>query len=189
MLKAVRILIAAFAMASLAVAPAAAQSSTTTTLACTDSGPVGAQYPPRCPAPQAENTQVEAGGSVRVTGQCPVPNSSVRFVLRPGDTALATATTSATGAYDVQVPIPSNTAPGNYQIVVICSTGPERTVNVQVLGAGQTRATTTTTAAVGAGALPRTGTETITMAAGGAVLVGLGAAAVIATRRRRQPTA
>ncbi|HUP85916.1 MAG TPA: LPXTG cell wall anchor domain-containing protein [Acidimicrobiales bacterium] len=201
MSKAVRILIAMMAMAAFSASPAAAQSSAP---ACSDTGPTGAQYPPRCPAPQTDKSQVQAGGTVRVTGQCPAPSATVRFVLRPGDTALATATTSATGTYDVTVTIPSSTPSGNYQIVVICSTGPERTANIQVLGESVTRETTTTTsttsttaapattttqAAVGAAALPRTGQEILTLAAGGAVLVGLGVAAVVATRRRRQHTA
>lgn len=151
---------------------------------CAPGGPEprpGPQYPPRCASPQASPTSVRAGEAIRLTGQCPA-SGTVDFRIQPGGISLGSTQTNNDGFFDRTVTTPSTLAPGSYTIEYRCTAvlGAqfERAATIQVLPAAAARA--------GGGTLPRTGSgTTLPLALGGSLLIGLGAAAVTAVRRRR----
>lgn len=171
---------------------------------CSTQGqPSGGQYPPQCAAPRASRSQVRAGESLTVTGQCPNRNASVQFRLSPGGADLGTFPTNAEGFYNATVTIPANTAPGNFTIDFRCAGAAnfERGPAIEVLAAETAREQPAPQQQQPAqqqpaqqqrpqpaGTLPRTGTDPVALAAGGAALVGLGVTAVVAARRRRNQT-
>lgn len=143
--------------------------------------PPAGQYPPQCASPQASASQVAAGGQLRVTGQCPTANSTADLRLSPTNTPLGSFPTNSQGFFDATVTIPATVTPGSYTIdfrcVGVLNAGFSRGPAVQVLAAAAQAAR--------AGTLPRTGADPIRLAVSGVVLLGLGAGAVVATRRRR----
>lgn len=175
-MKIVRVLVvAALALFAGAVAPAAAQ----TPSPCAPGGPAANNYPPRDCGVRANQSTVAPGGQLTLTGDCPAGASSVNFRLQPGNVDLGSATPNPEGAYTKQVTIPSSVAPGNYEIVATCTA---------VEGNVVTRSVAITVAAATAGrsgTLPRTGASILPVGIAGFALLGVGAAAVAVTRRKR----
>lgn len=171
-MKAARILlVTVLAVVAFGTAPAAAQQSSQ----CEGSS----NYPPEECGVQANQTTVPAGGQLTLTGECPAGAASVTFRLQPGDADLGSATPDAGGAYRKVVTIPSSVQPGRYEIIATCTA---------VRGVVVTRSVAITVAAPAAaarGTLPRTGASVLPIGVGGIALIGLGAAAVMATRRKR----
>lgn len=178
-MKVVRtLLVAVTALLSLTVATAGAQTSNSSP--CVP-GSGTSNYPPRDCALAADRTNVPAGGTVRLTGNCPSGAASVNFRLNPGNVDLGSATPGGDGSYSRTVTIPSGTRPGNYEIVATCSA---------VQGVVVTRSVALTVVAAAAdaraGTLPRTGTGlTLPLAISSILLIGAGGVAVLASRRRQ----
>lgn len=185
MKKTIRILMVGACLLLGSAAPADAQAAEPSQ--CREGGPSNPpptqQYPPRseCASPQANRSTAAPGEPIVITGECPVPGSRVNARLEPGGRSLADGTANREGNYRLQFPAP-NVAPGEYRVVVTCTS---------VMGATFERSVPLTIVAAAAparaGTLPRTGESPIPMALGGATLIGLGAMAVVASRRRRSP--
>lgn len=158
-------------------APASAQGSP-----CAPGGP-SARYPPSACGLTIAATQARRGESVTVAGAGFGPNTTVTLEFRSASApvSLGSAPVSASGTFSTTVVIPADAPPGPHAIV---ATG--------VDPSGATRVLSSTITVLGAqsisDALPRTGAS-ITVPAGiaGTVLVGTGALAIVAARRRRTP--
>lgn len=146
-------------------------------------------------------SQVQAGGTIDISGNCTIDGEDVNFTL--GDVALGTVTPDDNGDFEASFTVPSSLAPGTYTLTGTCgelvATG-----DVQVLAAGQTPTTPggttggttggtggttggTSGGTVNTGTTPlaRTGFDARPVATLGAAALVLGAAAVYGSRRRR----
>lgn len=148
--------------------------------------PAGAQTPPTYgPGPGAviDDTEVQAGDVINVSGDCGEADEEVTVTL-DGE-VLATGTTDADGMYSVPVELPEGLADGTYTLEVECG-GAVYTVTVQV-GAGGT--SNPPGGGGGGGALSRTGTNLTAPVAVGVGLVALGGVALALTSSRRRRAA
>lgn len=154
-------------------APVSAQGSP-----CAPGGPT-AQYPPSACGLTIAATQARPGESVALSGAGFRPNTTVALEFRSAPVSLGSAPVNASGVFSTTVVIPADASPGPH---TIAATG--------VDPSGAARELTSTITVLGAQAtsdvLPRTGSS-LTVPAGiaGIVLVGMGALAVVAARRRR----
>ena len=142
------------------------------------------QYPPGKCQLRLTRSVVAAGESVGVAGDGFAPGAQVR-VAAAGVT-LATVSAGSTGSFSTDVVIPASVDPGTHDVTAAGVAADEGT---QVLAASLTvtsaAASRSDTAGLG-DALPRTGSSNLVpTAAAGLALVGAGAAAVVAARRRR----
>lgn len=149
------------------------------------SAPAGAQAPPTTygPGPGAviDDTEVQAGDVINVSGDCGEANEEVTVSL--GGEVLATGSTDAEGMYSLPVELPHDLAPGTYTLEVECA-GQVFTVTVEVAGAGGG-----TGPGGSGGSLSRTGTDLKAPIALGVGLVALGGVVLaLASSRRRQST-
>ncbi len=122
----------------------------------------------------------EAGDTVTVTGSGLEPNFETTIEFNSVTVEVGTATTDATGAFEVEVTIPADAADGAHTISAVCDTsGNVSSTDVTV------SSISTATTAPGGGPLPRTGSDPqpLVVAGGIAVLVGIGF--VLVSRRRR----
>lgn len=145
------------------------------------------QYPPGKCQLRLTRSVVAAGDTVGVAGDGFAPGAQVR-VAAAGVT-LATVAADAGGSFATDVRIPASTAPGLHDVT---AAGAGAGGGTQVLSASLTvtGASRSDTAGLGP-SLPRTGGDGIVpMTLAGAGLLALGAASVVAARRRRtQPGA
>ena len=150
-------------------------------------------YPPNGKTVTVQDSTVPPGGPVSVTTNCTV-GETVTFVLEgSSDTETCTPSTDGGNNFTAAVAgtatgtVNAPTTPGTYIGTVTGSiSGALGTFTVVVEGA-----TATTAAPTSTGSLPATGsdgTSTMTLIAGGLLIVGLGMFGV-ATARRRQDTA
>lgn len=125
----------------------------------------------------------EAGDTVTVigTGFQPDFETIIELTSVSVTVQLGTATTDATGAFEVQVTIPADAEDGPHTITAVCdSAGNVSSTDVTV---SSLSATTTTT---GGGPLPRTGTDSQPLIVLGAIAVLVGIALVLVSKRRRR---
>lgn len=136
-------------------------------------------YPPADEGQQVSDTQLTPGEPFTVSGGGFAPGSDV--TVRFDAQVLGTVLVRPNGTFSGTFTTPENASPGTHTIT---STGraPDGTQRVlrstvQVLGAAVNRT----------GTLPRTGTGlTMPLATSAGLLIGAGAVAIVATRRRRQ---
>jgi hypothetical protein len=149
------------------------------------SAPAGAQAPPTTygPGPGAviDDTEVQAGDVINVSGDCGEANEEVTVSL--GGEVLATGTTDGEGMYSVPVELPEDLAEGTYTLEVECA-GQVFTVTVEVAGTGTGPGDDDDDSG---GSLSRTGTDLKAPIALGVGLVALGGVVLaLASSRRRQ---
>lgn len=185
MLKATARGCAAAAVAALfamvALAPAAGAQAQPQRSPCSPGGPT-AQYPPQACGLRLGQSTARPGERISVGGDGFAPNSRVRIEFRSQPVELASVTANSAGSFDTTVVIPANASLGQHTIAAQ-GTNPtppggarELTATITIVGA----------AAAPGGTLPRTGAaDALPLALGGAALVGIGAVAVVAARRRR----
>jgi LPXTG-motif cell wall-anchored protein len=123
----------------------------------------------------------EAGDTVTVTGTGLEPNFETIIEFNSVTVQVGTATTDATGAFEVQVTIPLDAADGAHTITAVCDTAGNISSTDVTVSSDITEPTTP-----GGGPLPRTGSdsEPLLVVGGIAVLVGIGF--VLVARRRRR---
>jgi LPXTG-motif cell wall-anchored protein len=138
-------------------------------------------------ASQASSTSAT---QLTVSGTSFPASTNIPIVL-DSSTQLGTANVDAAGAFSTQVTLPAGLTPGLHTISVACATSDiASTVDIGVLGIDITTAPATTapgatTGPVATGPLARTGSDSkpeVVIALGA---IGIGAALVLATRRRR----
>lgn len=156
----------------LAGSPASAQGSP-----CAPGGPT-AQYPPSACGLTVAQSQVRPGQPLPVSGAGFRPGSTVSLELRSAPVSLGSAQAGAAGAFSTTVVIPADASPGSH---TVAATG------VDATGAARELTATVTVLGAAAGAdLPRTGAGfAVPAGTAGVALVGVGALAVVASRRRR----
>jgi LPXTG-motif cell wall-anchored protein len=129
---------------------------------------------------------VVAGGSLHVTGAGFSAGEKVSVTLHSTPVTLATLTATSTGAVSGNVVIPSDTAVGSHEIVLLGETsGSTATAGLTVTAATTTTTgteTTTTTTGTSASTLPSTGANN-QVGLIGLALIGLGGSAIVLTRR------
>lgn len=124
----------------------------------------------------------EAGDIVTVTGSGFEPNFATTIEFNSVTVEVGTATTDATGAFEVQVTIPSDATDGPHTITAVCDTpGNITSTDVTVSSTGQVPTT-----APGGGPLPRTGSDTEPLVVAGGIAVLAGVAFVLVAKRRRR---
>lgn len=138
-------------------------------------------YPPADEGQQVSDTQLTPGEPFTVSGGGFAPGSDV--TVRFDAQVLGTVLVRPNGTFSGQFTTPQNATPGTH---TISSTGRAPDGTQRVL-----RTTVQVLAAAGApqraGTLPRTGTGlTMPLATSAGLLIGAGAVAIVATRRRRQ---
>jgi LPXTG-motif cell wall-anchored protein len=144
-----------------------------------------AQYPPGKCQLRLSRSVVAAGESVAVSGDGFAPGARIR-VAAAGVT-LANLAAGPTGSFTTDVVIPASVDPGTYDVT---AAGPSGGGGTQVLSASLTVTSAVASRSRTAGLgdeLPRTGNSEhlVPTATAGLALVGVGVAAVIASRRRR----
>jgi LPXTG-motif cell wall-anchored protein len=117
---------------------------------------------------------VSVGGNATFQGSGCAPGSTVTITI--DGKVMATVTADASGDYNGA--FKADMAPGTYTVTATCG-NVVRTTPLTVRGVSVTPPTGT-----GGGSLPRTGSNTNTMALVGAGLLLLGGGAILATRKR-----
>lgn len=134
-------------------------------------------YAPTGPAIAASSSVVATGGSVTLTVTGFPAGSTVRFTLNPGGISLGSATANANGTATLTVQIPSNVAPGAYQVLATGG-GISAVLNLTI-----TRPTLAAPPRPGHTAF--TGADVAGLVTLALVLLGVGTGLVIVGRRRR----
>lgn len=148
-------------------------------------GPAGAQYPP-----QPEIAVGTPGAVIFIEGSDWSPDTQVTVTYRDqdGQTAAATTTVGPDGRFTAPVTIPADAAPGELALSVT-GTGAdgaprEWSPTARVVPDDATRSATPAPEVTPAAALPTTGTPTGPGLVAAAVLLMLGAVALVAARAR-----
>ena len=139
------------------------------------------QYPPgRCNL-QLSKGSVERGESLTASGSGFVPGSQVSLRLASGR-FLGFATADANGAFTASITVPADADLGRTQ--VLASDG-VATLSASLEIVDRATAATRPAPSSRAGVLSRTGFDTLAITAVGGSLIVLGAASILAARRRR----
>lgn len=153
---------------------------------------------PETPALELGAGSVAAGTTVAVSGNGFGPEAELRVELHSTPVLLGTATTDGAGAFRSTMTIPVNTAPGAHTLVVIRGDGIEVSAPLIVTaapdsggtpgtgGSGDANPDAKSGAGPVSGSLASTGADVLPFAVGGALLLGLGVALMVARRRRNQ---
>lgn len=154
------------------------------------------QYPVEGATLVLSSSTVAAGGSTVISGEGCLPSTDVSVGL--GDDQLGTTTADGAGAFSATVTIPEDTAPGDYELVALCTSAAGDTTlrfaaAFTVLAEGATApggddptAPGLTPSAPGA-QLPRTGPESALPVAQVAVaMLAVGSVLTVLVWRRRQ---
>jgi hypothetical protein len=135
-------------------------------------------YVPNAPAVTASLSSVGPGGSLTVSGDGFVPNSSIVVTLHSAPVTLAVATADPTGAFSVNVTIPSDTVPGTHVIVATDPDGDSASTDLVVTG--------TAVSVAASPSLPFTGADIAALTGVGAIALALGGMLILTSRRRRR---
>jgi LPXTG-motif cell wall-anchored protein len=125
----------------------------------------------------------EAGDTVTVTGTGLQPNFETIIEFNSVTVQVGTATTDATGAFEVQVTIPLDATDGAHTITAVCDA--EGNISSTDVTVSSVTAPTTPSG----GPLPRTGSDTEPLLVVGALAVLVGIGLVLVARRRRRGVA
>ena len=135
-------------------------------------GPAAAQYPDFAITPGTVNV----GGNATFQGSGCAPGSTVTITI--DGKVVATVTADASGDYNGS--FVADMAPGTYTVTATCGD----VVRTTPLTVRSVSVTPPPTGGTGGTSLPRTGSNTNTMALVGAGLLLLGGGAILATRKR-----
>jgi hypothetical protein len=123
-------------------------------------------------------SSIGPGGSLTVSGSNFAPGDTVTIVLHSAPITLATTTANPSGAFSAVVTIPSDTAPGQHEIVASDTDGDSTSTNILVTG--------TVPVATATPSLPFTGADIAALSGVGAVALALGGMLILTGRRRRR---
>jgi hypothetical protein len=124
-------------------------------------------------------SSIGPGGSLTVSGSNFAPGDTVTIVLHSAPVTLGTTTVNASGAFSAVVTIPSDTAPGQHEIVASDTDGDSASTSLLVTGTVPLAATPS---------LPFTGADIAALSGVGAVALALGGMLILTGRRRRRVT-
>jgi alpha-L-fucosidase len=135
-------------------------------------------YGPNAATVADSTSSIGPGGSLTVTGTNFAPGDTVTIVLHSAPVTLGTTTANPSGAFSVVVTIPSDTAPGDHQIVASDPDGDSASTNLMVTG--------TVPVATATPSLPFTGADIAALSGVGAIALALGGMLILTGRRRRR---
>lgn len=134
-------------------------------------------YGPNAPSITTNTSSVGQGGSLTVSGANFTPGGTVTLTLHSNPVVLTTTTADATGAFSVNVTIPSDTTPGTHQIIASDPNGDSVTTTLVVTG---------TVPVAASSGLAFTGADIAALGGVGAVALALGGMLILTGRRRRR---